>query len=124
MMLKFDEWLHDEPVRELDPGARMSSIPAKGICARRVAFVGLVAGSLLLLPVPAGAATQRAKPVLASSGPADSSVSRSDASARTRVSPYVLANRHRTGASRATHSPAESLSVRRRQQAGGRGKQQ
>ena len=123
-MLKFDGFLHDEPVRELDPGAGMPSSPAMRACARRMAFASLIAGSMLLLPVLAGAATQRTKPVLAPPGPADSSVPQSDASARTRVSPYVLANRHRTGASRATHSPAESLSVRRRQQAGGRGKQQ
>ena len=118
-------WLY-KPVCGPDPGAKMLSSPARQAYTRHIALTGLIAGSLLLLAAPAraGAAAQHAKPGRATGPEASAATTPSDASAPTRVSPYVLANRKRAQASRAVHSSAEPISVRGTHKAAGHGQRQ
>lgn len=116
-MLIFNEMKRDEQICAAEAG-RSAHLTLR-LCTRCLAIVGLAACSLLLMPVLVEAAMQDAKP-LAGPGTAAMAVAPPTGSAETRMSPYVIANRQHTAASREPHSPTVALSVRGPHQSTGR----
>jgi hypothetical protein len=101
-MRNFDELLHVELV-----------------ATRRLAFAGVVAATLLMLPALAAATAQRAKPVRAADPAASAVVTAPGTSAQPRVSPYVIANRQHAEAAAAANPASAPLAVRRSKKAFG-----
>lgn len=79
----------------------------------RMALAGLVAGSLLLMPILAEAAAQRAKPGHAPRTIVVGTASQSAKNTAHRVSPYAIANRQHAAESKAAHPPVLQHAARR-----------
>ena len=86
-MVRFGEARCHAPIRQADWGTgRPLRFVLRG-CVRDTALAGLVAGSALLLPAPALAATQVAKPEQVAV------TATTPAAGNAKVSPYAIANR-------------------------------